>query len=460
MSPQQLFLILYARKWLVIGVAAFVVGCTVGLSLLLPKKYTAMTSVVVDVKSVDPILGAFMPGQLAPGYMATQIDIITSERVARRVIKLLKLDQAASLREQWRQATDGQSEFESWLVEQLAKRLDVRPSRESSVINIGYVDLDPAQAATFANAFAQAYIDVNLELKVDPARQYANWFDERTKQLRAELESAQKRLSAFQQAQGIVASDERLDVESARLAELSSQLSMIQSLRSDTASRQRQAGQAETLPEVVQNSLIQSLRAELSRLEAERDQLASRYGANHPELKRITAEITAVKERLQVETQRVASSLGTANQVNVSREADIRATLEAQKKRVLELKAQRDQIAVLQRDVESAQRAYEQVNLRLAQSNLESQSRQTNISVLTYAAPPIRHSSPRLLINTILSCFLGGFLGIATALLAELLQRRVRSEEDLIESLGIPVLARLPSGRTRRWLGTFARHAG
>ncbi|MDB5799661.1 MAG: epsF [Rhodocyclales bacterium] len=455
MSLQQFLLALRAWRWVVFSVMLVVVATAVAVSLVLPKTYQASSSVVVDVKSSDPVVGSLMPNQMLPGYMATQIDIISSPRVARHVVKTLKLDQDPAIREEWRVATKGRGEVETWVADDLQKRLEVRPARESSVISIAYSGPDAAQAARLANAFAQAYIDVNLELKVDPARQYAAWFDERNKSLRGELEAAQKKLSDFQQAQGIVATDERLDLESARLAELSSQLSSAQSLRADSQSRERQTVHPETLPEVVQNNLIQNLRADLSRLEAERDQVSARFGPNHPDFKKVAAELTAVRERLSLETQRIANSLGTANRVSTSREADVRAALETQKKRVLELKAQRDQIAVLQRDVESAQHAYDLVTQRQAQTNLESENRQTNIAVLTYAVPPLRASGPKIIVNTLFSIVLGALLGIAAALLLEFSNRRIRSEEDLAASLGLPVLASL-DGPRHGWFASTA----
>lgn len=457
MNIQSIYLILRAWKWTVLGIALAVIATVTAVSLLLPKKYMATSTVVVDMKTSDPVLGAVGGGQLPAGYLATQTDIIRSQRVTRRVIKTMKLSEVPELRDAWQAATQGRSDFDAWLSDGLIRNLDLAPSRDSSVISIGYLDVDPVRAAAFANAYAQAYLDVNLELKVEPARQYAAWFDERNKTLRAELEAAQKRLSAYQQQHGIVATEERLDIENARLAELSTQLSTVQSLRTDTSSRQRQAGQGETLPEVVQNGLLQSLRQELSRLEAERDQLASRYGANHPEFKRVTAEVAAVRDRLTLETARVASSIGTANRVNQTREAEIRAALEEQKRRVLQLRAQRDEIAVLQRDVESAQSAYELVTQRLAQTSLESQNRQTNVTVLSYATPPLRHSSPRLSVNIVLSVFLGLLLGVGAAFVLEMRNRRVRSESDLADALGVPVLTSLNKLPRRRGMPLLAR---
>ena len=445
MSFQQFLLILRARLWLVLATLAVVVGTTLAVSLILPKQYTAEVALVVDAKSADPLLGGLLPAQMIPGYMATQVDIISSDRVAQRVVGLLKMDQSPAVQEKWREDTDGEGNIKVWLAELLKKELDVKPSRESNVITIGYQGADPGFAAGVANTFAQAYIDVSLELKVEPARQYAKWFDGQTNSLRADLEAAQKKLSEYQQERGIINTDERLDVETARLAELSTQLSMAQAQRVDSRSRQTQGGSAESLPEVMQNGLIQSLKSDLSRQEATRTQMAGRLGSNHPELARIDAEISSLRDRIATETRRVVSSLGTTNRVNVQRVTEVEAALEAQKQKILDLKAQRDQISVFQRDVENAQRAYDLVTQRLAQTSLESQTQQTNVVVLSPAVAPLKPSSPKVLLNTALAVFLGMLLGVGAALLLELMDQRVRGEEDLTLLDGVPLLGTIPA---------------
>lgn len=445
MSFHQFFLILRARLWVIVTTLLVVMGAAVGVSLLLSKQYTAQTSLVVDAKSADPLLGAMLPAQMIPGYMATQVDIINSERVAQRVVGMLKLADSPSVKDDWQKATDGEGSITVWLAEALIKSLEVEPSRESNVITIGFQGSDPRFAAAIANAWAQAYIDVSLELKVEPARQYAKWFDGQNATLRADLEAAQKKLSDFQQARGIVATDERLDVESARLAELSSQLSAMQAQSADSRSRQAQSGNADALPEVMQNGLIQSLKADLARQQGIRDQLAGRYGANHPELTRVDADIASLRERIAGETQRVVRSLGTATRVDAQREAEIKGALDAQKQKVLDLKAERDQINVLLRDVENAQRAYDLVTQRLAQTNLESQTQQTNVVVLTPAVPPLEPSSPRLLLNIALGVFFGLVLGLGAALVLELFDPRVRGVEDLAQIDGVPMLGVVPT---------------
>ena len=191
--------------------------------------------------------------------MATQMDIITSDRVAQRVVKLLKMDESPVVREQWEEATGGRGQIHAWLGSVLQKKLDVKPSRESNVINIGYSGADPAFAAAVANAFAQAYVDTNIELRVEPAKQYANWFDIQIKVQRERLEAAQKELSDYQQRTGIIATDERLDYETQKFNELSGQLTQAEAEGTDASSKQK-SGSADTLQEVIQNTLLTSLR--------------------------------------------------------------------------------------------------------------------------------------------------------------------------------------------------------
>ena len=86
-------------------VFVLVVAGTLAVSLLLPKKYTATASVVIDVRSPDPILGAILP-LVGGGYMTTQVDILTSNKVAMQVVKDLALDKNPRAREQYMEETE------------------------------------------------------------------------------------------------------------------------------------------------------------------------------------------------------------------------------------------------------------------------------------------------------------------------------------------------------------------
>lgn len=453
MTFGQFLSVLRARWWVLVLILVLTVGTTVGVSLLLPKQYLASASVVVDFKP-DPISAAVYGGMPSPAVMATQVDIINSERVARRVVANSGLANNPDVRQQWQEA-GGEGTIEQFLIDNWFKKsLDVQPSRESSVISIGYRAPDPRFAAALANAFTQAFIQTSLELRVNPARQYAGFFDTKGKELREALEKAQAKHSEFQKANGIFATDERLDIETARLNELSSQLVMMQALAAESRSRRAQADvSADRMQEVLNNPLIGGLKADISRGEARLQELNARLGDAHPQVVEAKANLASLRTRVETEIKRVTGSVGVTSNVNNQREADVRASLEAQRAKVLRMKAVRDEGLVLQRDVENAQRAYDAVQTRLTQTSLEGDTTQGNVHVLTQASPPVEHASPKLLLNTALAVFLGTLLAVGTALLLELMDRRVRSADDIVAALDLPVIGVMLAPGSRTMLG-------
>lgn len=444
MTLQQFLLILRARYKVALLVFFITVATATAVSLLLPKQYTAGAAIVVDVKSPDPVSGMMLQGMMAPGYMATQIDIINSDRVAKDVVRGLKLDQSPALRGQWEEATKGEGELVDWIAQVLQKKLDVKPARESNLINVNYTATDPKFSAAVANAFAQAYINVNLELRLAPARQYATFFEEQTKAARAKLEDAQNALSAYQQKNGITSADDRLDFETAKLNETSSQLTGVQGQTTDSQSK-RHSAKADTISDVMQSPLINGLKSDIARVEAKLNESSGNLGKNHPQTQRTEMELATLKAQLESETKKISSSIDTSYQVGKQREHELQSAVAAQKSRVLVLNKQRDELNVLRRDIESAQRTFESVSLRASQSNIESQTNQTNISVLNPATAPTDPSKPKVLLNILVSVFLGTLLGVALALALELRNRRVRSALDLAEALDIPQLGTITS---------------
>lgn len=444
MTLQQFLLILRARHKAALLAFFVTVATTVLVSWWLPKQYTASAAVVVDVKSPDAVSGIMLQGMTAPGYMATELDIINSDRVAKAVIGLMHMDSDLAIQTQWQTATKGKGQLNDWLATELKKNLDVKPSRESNVINISYSGTDPINTAAVANAFAQAYIKVNLDLRLTPARQYAAFFEEQSRVMRDKLEKAQHAMSTYQKKNGIISADERLDFETAKLNETSSQLTGIQGQTTDSQSK-RQNAKSDTVAEVMQSPLINGLKTDIARLEAKLAEGNINLGKNHPQTLRTESELGTLKAQLDAETRRITNSIETAYQVSKRREAQLQGAISTQKAKVLALNQRRDELNVLRRDIESAQRAHEQVSQRASQSSIESKANQTNIAVLNTASAPSEPSKPRIVLNILVSIFLGALLGIGLALLLELGNRRVRSAQDLIDAMDLPVLGTVGS---------------
>ena len=158
----------------------------------------------------------------------------------------------------------------------------------------------------------------------------------------------------------------------------------------------------------------------------------------------------------------LTGSVAVTSTINRQREAEVRRELEAQRSKVLQMKAVRDEGQVLVRDVENAQRAYDAIMARLTQSSLESQTTQSYVNMLTTAQPPAEASSPKMVLNVALAIVVGLMLAVGAALMLELMDRRVRGPEEIVASLGLPVIGSLPRPNAKRFVpsrkGSLLQH--
>ncbi|WP_332847830.1 chain length determinant protein EpsF [Massilia sp. S19_KUP03_FR1] len=442
MNARQFWFILVARRTLILGVLAASVLLTLAVNLVQPSSYKATASVLLNYKGVDPVTGATTPGQLLPGYMATQIDIIGSKHVALRVVDSLKLASSAAVKDQFLSAAEGKGDIRDWLADLLRKKLDILPSRESSVVDISFSGADPQFAAVVSNAFAEEYQRASVGLKVEPMKKTSAYFNEQTRQLRDNVETAQSRLSKYQQEKGIVSLDNnRIDIELSRLNDLSAQLVAAQAAVMEASSRQQVAsGSTGASPDVANNALIQSLRISLAAAEARFAETAQRLARNHPQYQSAQAELTRLRDELRAAMTTVARSVGSNADVLRQREQALKVALAQQHTRVLELNRTRDELGVLIKDLDSAQRAFDAASARAFQTRIEAQSEQSDIAILNPAVAPLEPAAPRVLLNSLAACIIGTVLGVTAALAREFQHRPVRSSDDLLALDTVPLL--------------------
>lgn len=440
MNLNQFLLIIRARKWLIISTFLATLVIILGVSFVLPKNYTATATLVINAKGLDPITGMTLPYQLTPEYLSTQEAIISSPGVAVRVVDALGLQKIPSLQKQFAEG-GGQGDIRYYIAKLLLNKLTVKPELNTNLVDVSYEAPNPEFAAIIANAFAKSYIQTNLDLKTQPAQQTEAWYDQQVAQLRNNLQKAQDKLSKYQQQNGLVLSDERLDLETSRLADLSGQLVSAQAASFDATSKQKERTQ---LPDVINNPVVQALTPQLVELDAKLAELSKKIGPNNPTYQSTLAQRNIVKKQLDDAYHTAEQSITATAQASRSRVAKLRTALATQKTKVLEIKKERDQAALLQQDVSNAKLAYDNAMQRMSQNSLEAKSVQTDVAILNGAIPPTEPSSPKILLNTIAAIFLGGLLGMGAAFGLEILNRRVRSPEDIQEFLGLPLLNASP----------------
>jgi uncharacterized protein involved in exopolysaccharide biosynthesis len=283
------------------------------------------------------------------------------------------------------------------------------------------------------------------------------------------LEEAQGKLMEYQRAKGIVSVDERYDFESARIGDLSTALARAQDARlsaqtRDTFARDyvQRGGAADKLPDVISNTLIQTLKADLARSEARLQEISAQYGTNYPGYQRQLSETNSLRQRVEAETGKIASGIENSSAQIKQHEAGLAGALAAQRDRVLKDRETRAELSVLVRNADAAQRTYDTALQRAVITRIDSRARQNNIAVLNPAVEPLKAAKPNILMNIALAIVVGSILGLGLVLFLEMLDRRVRSRSDLALTADVPLLAVLhpwdPSGtRVLGWSGGATR---
>lgn len=448
------FLRILKARWLTIAGMTIVAVVVAGVvTFNTPKSYTATTELIIDSKGQDPISGETMPARMLSGYIATQADIIRSRNVANKVIDQQNLIEEPALQPEFRAVSSEPLPSRQWLLSYLYNGLSVTPQQNSSVLSISFKSRNPKLAAELADAFALAYIKTNLELRIEPAKQITQWYDLQLAALRENLIERQNALAAYQEEHSIVATSDRLDLESSKLAELSAMLVAVQGQRLDEQSRSKQLDGSKNgaLPEhVMSNPQVQKISDELTQAQARMAETGAQVGSNHPQYRQAKREVEALQAQLQRAVRQVGGSLRSSVELSKSREEQLAAEVAAQKEQVLLLNRSRNELTLLRQEVDNAQAAYDAALARSSQTKLESRIALTDVAILNTAAVPSRPTEPKPALNLVVATALGLLLGTAIALCWEWIDRRVRSADELETRLGIPVLALIPA-ETRGW---------
>ena len=455
MDLNQFLLALRARRKAFYAVLAATVLTALAIALIVPKNYVASATVLIDSRDEQQL----SPGErLSPrertGYLQTQLDLIQSGRVAKRVVRDLKLAQMPGVREDYERDTGGMGTLEDWAAAQLLKKLKVEAAA-SNVITVSFGSPNARFSADVANGFVRAYERTALDLRTEPSREAAIWFEEQLKGLRAGVSQAQEKLTAYQKEKGISSVDERGDLESTRLGELSSQMLRAREATYDATARYKNAAEflsnasvgssvtADQLPEVMASPAVQAVKAALVAAESRLEQSANDLGPKHPVYQRNVAEVEGLRKKLASEMRKVVSGLANAAQIARRREEELKSAYDAQTRHMLAMRDARVQLAVLSRDVENAQRTYDAALQKWLTVKVDSRARMTNIASLTPAVEPLEPKSPKVGLITGLSVLVGLLLAGGVVFLLESIDRRVRSRGDLESRLAVPSLGRL-----------------
>jgi len=435
MFSSDMFLALKAR-WRLVALVMMITVALAGFWLASTQRiYVARASLLFD-GGPNPSVQDNGASKDNPSLLGTQADLIKSSSVAHRVAIANRLTQNATLKATWRES-GSKGSFDAWLTQYLLASVEVTPEKGSNVLLVAFQSEDPAFAASMANGFAQQFVTARLQISTDAAKQYANWFQQRTTEVRRNLEAAQTKLGDFQRSHGMV-SGNSLALEADRLSSLSTQLASAESSAADL--RARAGTRVSRSPDVQSSAVVEGLRQQNAAADAKVARLSSTHGDNHPDLMAAQAELSMLRAELGNATAVASEAVRIASSAASSREAQLQGLVNGQRGRMLLLTGFQSQFEALQSDVTTAQNAYDAVTQRLNLMRLQSGLPTTNVQQIDRATRPLLPTSPQVPLLALLALLTGLLLGIIAAMVSEWRSPLVRSAGGLFDSTGLPVL--------------------
>lgn len=489
-------------KWsiLAFAIVAGVIGTLNALSV--PSVYRATAR--LWIKYNQPNISAVQLFEATPMhwlFFQTQSDIIKSHAVAERVVSRLGLQEPSR---QGAQGEDGNqyrkpfsitsfvnsfgAEFKSWLPEELRPvkpkpltaqerhaafvegvlaGVSVAGGTESEVLEIRYASGDPRQAARLANAFAETYIEYDLESRTSNVQEATFWLGRRIEELRKKAGDSEDALRAFKAREGMVDTAKREQIISAKLGTLTAELIKAQSRRSEAEARYAQVktfleGNAnyDSVASEIDSVIVLEAHREMVKRAQRVTELSERYGHKHPKMIAAKAELAEADRRLEHETGKAIDGVRKQLELARAQERQFRVMIDEQQRQMQEVSGKAFQLEQLEREVEANRQLYETFLSRFKEADVADEYDVPNARVIDRAMVPSTPFMPNRKRMVFVSILIGIAIGTLVAFLREHLSNTFKTKEDVEERLKLPVIGVLPriksglsvKSRVERWV--------
>lgn len=468
------------RRWWAAGAVLGAVGCALAYLMTATPMYVARAKLLIESQTPNVVTFKEVVEQNTTrlDYYETQLGIMRSRTLARSTIDQLNLwghpelgpspsvaDRLVSAATRlWRgngrpEPTD-LANAESRVIDKFLNRVRIAYRADNRLVDVGYQSRDPKLAADVANALVQRYIQQNLELRVQTAREASIWLNQRLAEQQRRVQESEVALQQYRSTHADVVTSQRQNVTAQRLAELSSAATRARTDRISAEAllqeiqRVSESPATDATPLSAPNPVIQQLRQELMSLQRQEAELAQQLGSLHPSLVAVRTAIGRVEAQLNDETARLTQSLRREVEAARSREGSLAAALAAQEQVTLTLDRRGMQFDTLQREVESNRQLFEALRDRAKQTEISSELKIANVQIIDPAEVPRQPYAPRTMLVLALALLLGVPLACGTAFAIEYTDTRIKSPEDVRPLLGVDFVGFAPrvpgKGDTRR----------
>lgn len=463
-----------ARRWRWVIVSAITGSVLLGLivTLLMTPQYSATATIEIsrDADQITNIEGVERETSIADQeFYQTQYGLLRARTLAERVATELrlvdkpdffemmasdKIDQPAFRIENGRYPAQGRAERQREAGRLLLDHISINPTRLSRLVDVNFTSPDAEFSAQVANSWAENFIRTNLERKVQSTSYGRDALQRQLTDYKRRLDESQRQLVGYASAEEIInlpaqsggdgTTTQERSIVVDNLAALNAALNQAIADRIAAEARYRRAGGGGSSAQALDNSAINNLRQRRAELAAEYQQLMVRFEPGYPQAQAIQSQLNELDRAIAREESRVSGSVRAEFQQAQTREEALRQRVESLKGEYLDLRRRSIQYNIYQQEVDTNRALYDGLLQRFKEIGVAAGVGVNNVAIVDIATVPEEPSSPRLLLNLIVSLVAGLALGAALALGLEQLDEAITDPSEIQRRLGLPLLGSVP----------------
>jgi polysaccharide biosynthesis transport protein len=459
------------KQWPIMLGSALILLLLAGIfTLTATNKYTASVFVLVDTSKNSMLQkqdAASIDRVLDPGLVESQVEIFKSQSVALNVVRELKLITNPNFMSQtqgliswlispiswmWHTNTPPtQDQLEHDAALRLVEGIKVKRIGVTYVIQVDYTDKNAELSAQIANAIADAYTVSELDARYRSTRRAGKWLQDRITELRSQSSVADLAVQKFKADNNIIDTSRGL-ISEQQLGDVNSQLVTAKAATAEMKAKFDRVVEVSnsdivnaTVTDALKSDIIQRLRAQYLDLAAKRQDLASKYGAEHGAVVNLKNQMNEISRSAKEELKRLAESYKSDYEIALARERSLRTSMAG----LVSQAETTNKAQVALRNLESSAQTYRNLYDSFLQKFEESTHEQSfpvaNARVITQAAVPTKPSSPKTMLILLGGLVLGAILGFVAAVFKEVFNNAFKNAEDVLSFTGIECLGILPN---------------
>ena len=427
-------------------VACAVVGLLLGLVVALVQEPEYRAGVLIQIEPPTPTFMSVTDALVGAGgywqntdFYNTQFKVLRSKGLGEKVVAKLKLTD----REPFKSSADSASLF--------IDHVGVEPVPESRLVSVTVTHRDPREAALWANALAEVYIEQTLATRVESARKAYEWLQERLAATQQDMREAQDRFYQNLRNQDLYVPEGSVSAVSTSITKLNEDFISAQAQRISIEAALKQARdmqqrgeELDALPQVAADPGVTGFNTQLATLSVDLGRLGEKYKEGHPEVQKIRAQVEQLQRAKRARAAQILDGLNAQYAQLRQREAELRGAIESQKAQAATQSRKVTELDVLKKEADSAKSLYEVLLQKIKETDIAASIRSNNVTIVDRAVPPTSPVRPEKRRIALLGLALGLLLGLGTVLARDYFANTIRDHDEIERYLHLDLLAAVP----------------